>query len=185
VLGCFAGKRHDLITETGEHIDRQGADATARTGDKDGSVPGRKTICFHALDRERGRETGGADCHGIENGKSVGQRHYPVGGQARALRVTAVVIHAEAVTGSEHCIANIETRIARRLDRTGQVDPTDAGKAPHDLAGAGGGQRVLIVDAGVQNADDNLARVQIIERYLDETRGNLAVVVEQAIGFEA
>ncbi len=47
--------------------------------------------------------------------------------------------------------------------------PPMHGKAPDDPARAGGGERVLVVDAGVGDADHHFARVELVERHLDES----------------
>ena len=72
-------------------------------------------------------------------------------------------------------VALLESRVGRRYDRAAQIDAADAGRAAQDAALAGRGERVLVVDVGVRDAHHHVARVEIVERHVDELRLDLAI----------
>ena len=75
---------------------------------------------------------------------------------------------ADVVGGGDDLVALLEARVARGHDHAAAVDAADAGEAPDDLACAGGGQGVLEVDAREGGLDRHLARIQLVERHLDQ-----------------
>ena len=67
---------------------------------------------------------------------------------------------ADIEARSDHLIAGLETRVAARFDDAGKIDAADAGKAPDDPARTGSRQRILVIDAGVGNANRHLAGIE-------------------------
>src|SRR5436190_17160738 len=76
------------------------------------------------------------------------------------------------------------TLFRSRGDGPRDVDAGDERKPANDLAGAGRGERVLVVDARVRGADDDVAGAQIVERHRDDAPLDAAAVVEHAEGAE-
>ena len=76
---------------------------------------------------------------------------------ARELRITAVDGFGQAAAGDQHRIAGLVARIRWTTHHAREIDAADQRIAPQDLARAGRRQRVLVVDAGVLNFDDDFA----------------------------
>ena len=102
VLGGLAGRCPHLVAGAGERADRGAADAAAGAEHEHGAVGRGEAVGLQRVDRQAGGEPGGADGHGLARREAVGQRHDPVGGDARVARPAAVVGDAEVVAGDEH-----------------------------------------------------------------------------------
>ena len=98
-----------------------------------------------------------------------------VAGQAGEFRVAAVLRLGEAAAGDQHLLARRESRVGRGHDLAGEVDAADQRIATQDAALAGRGERVLVVDVGVTDPHHDVARAQVVERDLVETRDDAAV----------
>src|SRR5262249_18338718 len=82
--------------------------------------------------------------------------------------------------------ALFEARIGGRDHRAGEVDAADGGRTPQDPALAGRGERVLVVHARVGDTHGNVARVELIERRIDEFRADLLLRrLGKPVGLEA
>ena len=99
-------------------------------------------------------------------------------------RVAAIVRLGQSAAGDQHRIAGVKARIAGGFDAAGQIDAADQRIAAQDPAGAGGGERVLVVDAGVADADHHLAGPEVIELERLEARDDAAVVGVNAKSLE-
>ncbi len=110
------------------------------------------------------------------------QRHHPVRRNTHVIGKAAVMRHAHVVAGDQHCIARLEARILRRLHHPGDIHAAYTGKTTDDFARPRRGECVLVIDSGVMRTDDDLARVEIVERQLDEAALRFAVFFEDAIG---
>src|SRR6267378_5984615 len=169
------GERDDVIAELGQR--RNGDRADAAGGAVHDHLPALRLepVLLHAHDTDAGGEAGGAERHRVPQRHSLRQLGEPFGWHARVLRVAAVMRDAEVIAHGEHRVSLGEARVARRNDGAGEVDAADARRAAQDLAFAGGGERVLVVDVRVRHAHHDLARIQLVERALDEFRANLPV----------
>src|SRR5262249_61461908 len=91
---------------------------------------------------------------------------------------------ARVVGGASPGVAAVEGGTGGLGRGPGGADPADAGEAPDDLAGAGRGERVLVVDARVRDPDHELAAVEIVERQLLEAPHGLLFHLADAVGLE-
>ena len=115
-------------------------------------------------DRQGGGEPGCANRHRLEEVQARGQRHHPVGRHTRDCRVAAVVRHAEIVAGDHDGLALAKTAVGRRSDGAGEVDAADEREPAQDLSGPRSRQRVLVVDAGIGDVDDDVAWREFVDR---------------------
>ncbi len=81
VLGA-AGHGNHRVAPLLQHRDGGRPHAARRAGDDDRPLSGRLAVHFHAMQRERGRETGRAEHHRFTEVESRRQRHHPVGRRA-------------------------------------------------------------------------------------------------------
>ena len=79
--------------------------------------------------------------------------------------------------GGDDLVTGLEARIGAVHNLATQVDAAHAGKAPDDLARPGSRQRILVVDAGVMDADGHLASVELLGHKRTHAADNLAVLV--------
>ncbi len=136
-----------------------------------GPLAGLEAVVLHALHREAGGVARRCRAPSRRTGDiPLGSGTTQSAGSAHVLGIAAVVRDADVVAGADDRIARLEARIARRHDRTDSLDAADAREAPDDLARAGRGQRILEVDAGEGGPDHHLARVQLVQRQLDQPR---------------
>ena len=119
---------------------------------------GREAVQFHQVHRERGGVAGDAERARLEQRQAPGQGNDPVGGKAPVFGVAAVVVGAQAEAVHDDLVAPLEARIRRLLDHARQVDAGDERKLQRDLRLAARGERVLVVDARVGDADDDVAQ---------------------------
>ena len=89
-----------------------------------------------------------------------------------------------AAARDEHLLSGLEARIRRAHDFAREVDAAIQRVLPQDLAGAGRRERVLVVDARVIHADDDVAGRQRIDLHLLEARGDLALALVNAESLE-
>jgi len=165
----------DLVAQAGEHVDRQAADAAGGAGHQHRAVAGRQVVRLHAHDPQRGGEAGGAERHRFEQAQPVRQGHHPVGRHPGVFGIAAVVRDADVEGRRHHPVARGVARIGRMHDLAGQVDAADAGEAADDLAGAGRGQGVLVVDAGERHLDGDFTGIEPIAGELRQAAPDRAV----------
>ena len=110
-----------------------------------------------------------------------GYRHQAVAVEARVLGVAAVDGFAETAAVHEHGGAGLEVGVLRADDDAGEVDAAVQRMPAQYLAGAGRGQRVLVVDRGVADLDDDVAFRQVVDRHVLETGNDLAVLFVDAV----
>ncbi len=134
------------------------------------------------MNGERGRVARGADLHGFERGHAVGDRHDAAAGDARVLGITAVDGLAEAATVDQHRQPGRQLRVPGADDFAGQVDAAVERVAAQDLAGAGCGQGILVIDRRVADLDDDVALGQVVEPQLGQARNDLVVAAVDAKG---
>jgi len=173
-----------LETRLAEDVDSQGAHATGRAGDGEWTEVGRLPVVAHAVERQRGSETGGAQDHALAQAESAGQGNDPLRIESRVLGITAIACFAEARAGHQHRIAFLERRIRRGHHVACHVDAAYQRKAPQDLALTGAGERVLVVDRRIRGLDDHLAGIQGIQRNGLDAPAITGVVVVDAEGVE-
>ena len=149
-----------------------------------GRARGALAVLFHAMNGERGGEPRGAERHGRAGVESLRHRDHPVPGHARELGVAAVVGFGQRAPGHQHRLPRAVAGVGRRLHLAGEIDSAHEREAAQDPAGAGGCERVLVVDAGVGDADHHLARGQVRERELLEARLDAAALGVNAESFE-
>jgi hypothetical protein len=92
--------------------------------------------------------------------------------------------HPEIVAGADDRIPFLITRIGGFRHGAPDVDAPNTGKAADHLAHAGGGQRILVIDAGERGLDQHLAGIQLANAHFYKPRARLAVFVVEPIGFE-
>ncbi len=132
------------------------------------------------MNRQRRRESGRAQRHHLLLIQSVGQMESPIARHARIFSVAAIVSFGQRISGHEHAIAGLEPGIRRGLDDPGQVDSADQGILPQDLARAGARQRVLVVDPGKANADDDFAGAEVLQAQAFKPGNDLLAVLMDA-----
>ena len=115
---------------------------------------------------------------------SARQLHRPIRWNARVFGIAAVVRHPEVVADRQHRVALGKARIGRGNHRTRQVDAADARRAAQDPSLARRGERVLEVDVGVRDTHHHFARVEFIERALDECRLHALVDLGDSVSLE-
>ena len=165
VLGRFllARQGRDLVTEAAQHVDGEAADAAGRPRHDDGLAARFEAVVLEPRDGEARREARGAQQHRLVGVEAVGNRNDPVALDPDVLGVTAVVVFAQATARHQDRVAGRITIVVRADDLAGDVDAADERKAPQDLAGAGRGQRVLVVHAAVTAADDDVTLGQVVD----------------------
>ena len=126
------------------------------------------------MNGQRRGESRGAERHRAKCVETGGHRDHALGRHPRDLGVSAVEGFRQAAARDQHRVAALEARIAGRFHDARQIDAADQRIAAQDLAGAGGRQRVLVVDVGELHVDDDFAGRQRVERQVFETRGNLS-----------
>src|SRR6185436_8743083 len=97
------------------------------------------------------------------------------------LRVTAIDGFRQATAGHQHGVTRLEAGVFGGPDYPGQIDAPDQWIAPQDLARAGRGQRILVVDVRALDLDDHLTRRKLFEREVLETARCLSVGLVNAI----
>ncbi len=70
------------------------------------------------------------------------------------------------------------------FDVTGDIDATDQGIVAQDLALAGRGQRIFVIDVRIGGADDDVAFGQIVYGYGFELRANRTVIIMDTVCLE-
>ena len=78
----------------------------------------------------------------------------------------------------QHLVSLGETGVRAGDHRTGDVDSADQREIADEPTGAGGGERVLVIDAGIRRPDHHFAGAQLVERGLHDAALDLAVVFE-------
>ena len=180
----LAGDGDDLVTATGEHVDRDAADAPGGTGHDHRTVLRRLTVVLHAVDGERSGETRGTERHRREGIEARRHRDHPLALESRELGIAAIVRLGQPATGREHRIAGAVARIGRGFDHTRKVDAADQRVLAKDTAGARRSERVFVVDVGVLHAHHDLARREVIDRQRLHARDDLPVDLVDAESFE-
>ncbi len=149
--------RRDLESEFCQDRDGDAADASGGSRDQDRAHVRDLAIDQHAMHGECRRETVGSVDHRRALIEPVWRRNQPVAGHAEIVGVTAVVIEGDAPAGADDRIAWPEATVAGLLDDARGIDSTGDGECLDDLALAGAGQSILIVDAGVADTNQNFA----------------------------
>src|SRR5574337_23440 len=155
---ALAADRVHLVAGATEDVDRQLADPTAGTGDRDRAELGPLTIVLHAQQGQRGGETGGAQDHAFAQAQAGRQRNRPARVQSGVFREAAIAGLGQAAAGAQHAIAFPECRVGRSHHMAGDVDAAVEWIAAQDAALAGAGQRILVVDRGIRDLDQYFAR---------------------------
>src|SRR5690606_26170485 len=170
----LAGDGDHLVAAAGEHVHGNRTDAAGGAGDHYRAVAGLEAIVFHAVDGKRGGETGGADHHRLLLGEAFRQRDHVLARHAHVFAVAAIAVLAQAAAGDQNLVALGKAAVAGFNHGAGDVDAADQRELAKDLAGAGGGERVLVVHVRVLRADDHVAFGKIVEGQLLEAGLDLA-----------
>src|SRR6185369_5934492 len=120
----------------------------------------------------------------VERRHALGTPDDPVAGNAHVFRVAAVVRHAHVVGVDDHLVAALPPRILRGFDRPGHVDAGIGRILAHDLAGAVVRERILVVDRGVLGPHDDVAGIELLSGYGDETAYDRVVFLERPVRLE-
>lgn len=140
------------------------ADAACRAGDGDRAEHRRLAVVLHPEQGEGSGETRGAEDHRFAQVQARGQWNGPGRFDARVFAVAAVAGLGQAATRHQHWIAFLERRILRVHDMASHVDAAIEWKTPQDLALAGAGESILVVDRGIRGLDDEVAGREIVQR---------------------
>ena len=104
-----------------------------------------------------GGKARGANGHRLFQRKAGRHGHQRVGGQTGNFAVTAVELLADVATRHQHGITGFVAGVVAGDDVAGEINARRAWAAAQDLALAGDGECVLVVDAAVGDADDDIA----------------------------
>ena len=115
------------------------------------------------MDCQRRRKAGGAELHRGVRIQAVRDRHYVFGGDARHAGVATVTHLAHAGTVDQHRLSFVQLGILGRYDDASQIDAADQRIASQDWRSPGRGQRVLVVDCRMADANNDVAFGQVIE----------------------
>ena len=80
-------------------------------------------------------------------------------------------------TGRDHLIAGLEARVGAVGHHTAEIDTADARKTANDLAGAGRGQCILVIDTRVGHPDGDVALIELTFVHLDKAVPHLPITV--------
>ncbi len=138
---------------------------------------------FERQHGQHGRVAGRPDRHGLRGGERRRPLDEPVAPDARDLRVAAQVRLAQTPAVDQHMVAWLEVRMARLLDRTGEIDAGNHRPAPHDRCLAGEGQAVLVVYGCMTDFNRDIAFHEVGGRDCGPARLRSAVPLRQQQGF--
>ena len=176
----LAAHRDDLVAELRHEVDRDRADAAGSARHHDRPQRRLLPVLLHAMDREPGGESRSAERHRVEMAHAVGQRNDGIARGARVFRITAVERLGMAAARDQDLLPGLEARVGGAHDFSREVDAAIQRVLPQDLAGARCRERVLVVDARVLHADDDVAGRQRVDRHLLEARDDLALALVNA-----
>src|SRR6185295_11748828 len=178
----LAAHRHHVIAAAREDIDGDARHAAGGAVDEHLALRRRKAVQFHEVDGVRRRVPGNAERTRFEEAHAARQRNHPVGRKASEFRVAAVVIRTEAETVHEHLVARFEARVRRFFDGARKVDPRDERKFLGDPRLAARGERVLVVDARVGDAQHHVAGVEFGALHFAQTAAAELPSLENPVG---
>src|SRR5687768_17364032 len=117
--------------------------------------------------------------HAFAQAQAVGQGNDPLRFEPRVFTVAPVARFAQPAAGDQHGIAFADLRISGGDDVARDIDAAHQREFAQDLALAGTGEGVLVVDGGVSRFDHDFAGSEIVERYrLDAAAIAVGVVVD-------
>ena len=84
---------------------------------------------------------------------------------------------ANVKTGRDNLITGLEARVGAVGHHTTKIDTSDARKTANDLAGAGRGQCILVIDTRIGHPDGDGALIKLAFIHLDKAVPHLAITV--------
>ena len=173
-----------FVAGLAEDRHRQRTDPAGGTGDRQRTQPGVLAVLAQSVQGQGGGKAGGAKDHALTQVQAARQGHHPLRRQARPGRVAAVTGFGQAAAGDQHRVTLAELRVGGGGHVAGHVDPAHQREAAQDLALAGAGQRILVVDRRPLDLDHHLARRELVQRQRLDAATVAGVVVVDAEGGE-
>jgi hypothetical protein len=132
------------------------------------------------LEGQCGGESSRTQRHRLKLIETFRERNDVLAFDACEFGIAAVIRFGKPATGHQDLLTLLECRIARRLDLSRKIDPTDEREFAQDFSGAGRSEGVFVVDRRVTNANHDFTRGQRVEFNGLELWGDFAALLMNA-----
>jgi hypothetical protein len=150
-----------VIAQPVEEGDRNRANATGSTGYEHSAAGGGDAYLFQGQHAKHGGVSCGADRHGFRRRDCFREPDKPIGPNAGALRIAAVVHLSQSEAVQHDAVPCLEARIFRAQYTTGQVDAWDKGEFANNWRLARYREAILIVHCRVLDCHGDVSIHQI------------------------